>query len=103
MVGKISGRDVPACGFSIGFERIIGILTDRQFTPPSAVERLALIYDADRDDLALVAQVAADLRDKGYAVVTQAKKKTCANTSTNFPPRASRSWLYSEATPIIWK
>ena len=43
MVGKMSGRDVPACGFSIGFERIVGILSDKGFTPPSGAERLALI------------------------------------------------------------
>ena len=28
MVGKFTGKDVPACGFSIGFERIVTILKD---------------------------------------------------------------------------
>ena len=28
MIGRILGRDVPACGFSIGFERIIAILQE---------------------------------------------------------------------------
>jgi len=74
MVGKMCGRDVPACGFSIGFERIIGILSDKKFVPPPAVERVALIFDDKRDDLALVALAAAKLREQ-YAVVTQAKKK----------------------------
>ncbi len=74
MVGKMSGRDVPACGFSIGFERIIGILSDKQFVPPSTVERLALIFDSSRDDLAMVAEAATILREK-YSVITQAKKK----------------------------
>jgi histidyl-tRNA synthetase len=99
MVGKISGRDVPACGFSIGFERIIGILTDRQFTPPSAVERLALIYDADRDDLALVAQVAADLRDKGYAVVTQAKKKDMRKQIDQLPAQGIQKLVVFRGDP----
>ena len=31
MVGKFTGRDVPACGFSIGFERIILILMEQGF------------------------------------------------------------------------
>ncbi|CAN5186743.1 histidine--tRNA ligase [soil metagenome] len=74
MVGKMSGRDVPACGFSIGFERIIGILSDKEFVPPSTVERLALIFDPSRDDLAMVAEAATILREK-YSVITQAKKK----------------------------
>src|SRR2546425_5016623 len=29
MVGKLLGRDVPACGFSIGFERLVAILGER--------------------------------------------------------------------------
>ena len=29
MVGRLLGRDVPACGFSIGFERLIMILSER--------------------------------------------------------------------------
>jgi histidyl-tRNA synthetase len=75
MVGKMSGRDVPACGFSIGFERIIGILQDKQIAPKQDYEKLALVYDPDRDNLKLVAEAAAKLRNDGYAVVTQAKKK----------------------------
>jgi len=75
MVGKMSGRDVPACGFSIGFERIIGILTDRGFTPPTGAERLALIFDPDRDQLADVVNAAGKLRDQGFAVSTQPRKK----------------------------
>lgn len=75
MVGKLSGRDVPACGFSIGFERIIGILLDNGFVPPTELERVGLIYDENRDSIELVAQAAQNLRSKGFAVVVQAKKK----------------------------
>ena len=34
MVGKFTGNDVPACGFSIGFERIILILLENGFEIP---------------------------------------------------------------------
>ena len=34
MVGKFTGNDVPACGFSIGFERIILLLMESGFTVP---------------------------------------------------------------------
>lgn len=34
MIGKFTGMDTPACGFSIGFERIVTILTDAGFTVP---------------------------------------------------------------------
>src|SRR5881398_3401193 len=29
MVGRLLGHDVPACGFSIGFERVVSILEER--------------------------------------------------------------------------
>jgi histidyl-tRNA synthetase len=75
MVGKMSGRDVPACGFSIGFERIIGVLSDKGFVPPSLSQRLALIFDPGRDRVTDVAKAAADLRGRGFAVNTQPRKK----------------------------
>ena len=34
MIGKFTGIDTPACGFSIGFERIVTILLDAGFTVP---------------------------------------------------------------------
>lgn len=87
MVGKMSGRDVPACGFSIGFERIIGILADRKFVPPPTVERLALIFDSARDDMALVAEAATQLR-QNYAVITQAKKKDVKKQIDSLPAQS---------------
>jgi len=30
MIGRFTGKDTPACGFSIGFERIVGILMDNE-------------------------------------------------------------------------
>ena len=46
MIGKFSGNvDIAACGFSIGFERIITILGDVGFTPPNTQERVALLVD----------------------------------------------------------
>ncbi len=35
MVGKFTGNDVPACGFSIGFERIILLLMEKGFKVPN--------------------------------------------------------------------
>jgi histidyl-tRNA synthetase len=75
MVGKFSGRDVPACGFSIGFERIISILSEKGFKPPSIKERIALIFDQDRDNPVDVLHAANELRKKSYIVGVYARKK----------------------------
>jgi len=51
MIEKFVGREVPACGFSIGFERIINILQERGFQPGQTGRRLAFIYDPGRDQM----------------------------------------------------
>ena len=45
MIGKFTGQDTPACGFSIGFERIITILMDNGFEVPSAGEKIAFLLE----------------------------------------------------------
>ncbi len=75
MVGKFSGRDTPACGFSIGFERIIAILTEKGFKPPRAERKIALICEPDRDPIANVLQAADGLREQGHIVCILPRKK----------------------------
>ena len=75
MIGRILGREVPACGFSIGFERIIAILQERGGEVASPVQRLALIFDRERDDLAEVVSVAQRLRADGYLVSLESRTK----------------------------
>ena len=45
MVGKFLGQNVPACGFSIGFERIISILVDQGYRVPGAKSRVAFLLE----------------------------------------------------------
>ena len=45
MVGKFTGKDVPACGFSIGFERIILILMEQGFKIPGSREKVAFLLE----------------------------------------------------------
>ncbi len=44
LVGKFIGESIPAVGFSIGFERIAGILLDKGYKIPGSKGKLALIY-----------------------------------------------------------
>jgi histidyl-tRNA synthetase len=43
MIGRFSGTDVPACGFSIGFERVVDLVDRARFRP--ARRQVALLYD----------------------------------------------------------
>ncbi len=45
MVGKFTGNNVPACGFSIGFERIILLLLESGFKVPGAGEKVAYLLE----------------------------------------------------------
>ncbi|MGN0678582.1 MAG: histidine--tRNA ligase [Oscillospiraceae bacterium] len=46
LIGKFIGEDIPACGFSIGFERIFSILADEK-RKASSREKIAVFYDED--------------------------------------------------------
>lgn len=45
MVGKFTGNDVPACGFSIGFERIVLLLMENGFQIPDRPKKKAYLVE----------------------------------------------------------
>ena len=45
MVGNFTGKDVPACGFSIGFERIILLLMENGFQIPEQPKKTAYLIE----------------------------------------------------------
>ncbi len=53
MVGKFTGKDVPACGFSIGFERIIMLLMESGFQIPDRPARMAYLVEKGVEGQAL--------------------------------------------------
>ncbi|WP_455140762.1 histidine--tRNA ligase [Stomatobaculum longum] len=79
MVGKFTGTDVPACGFSIGFERIIAILMDQQYVIPTQKEKVAILLDkklsAARRTEALQEAEALRAEGKDVLVTKMAKNK----------------------------
>ena len=74
LIGKFIGQQVPAVGFSIGFERICSILLDIGFSIPGAKEKCALLYD-DSIDFTCVLSAAKKLRSSyNVAILKKAKK-----------------------------
>ena len=72
LIGKFLGQQVPAVGFSIGFERICGLLMEAGFQVPTA-QKLALLYRSDVP-FADVLKKAALLRGE-YAVTALPQQK----------------------------
>ncbi len=71
MIGKFTGNDVPACGFSIGFERIILLLMESGFKIPESPKKVAYLvekkYPADK--LVDVMKQASEARANGQQVL----------------------------------
>ncbi len=71
MIGNFTGQSTPACGFSIGFERIILLLMEQGFKVPGAAKKVAYLvekgYPADK--LAEVMNEAKAAREAGQTVL----------------------------------
>jgi histidyl-tRNA synthetase len=79
MVGKLLGRDVPACGFSIGFERLMAILGERGGGGPAAAgagqpRRVALVVD-EGAGVAAALTAARALRAAGDLVSVELRRR----------------------------
>ena len=71
MIGKFTGKDVPACGFSIGFERIILLLMESGFKIPESPKRVAYLVEKNypADKLVNVMEQAKAARAEGQQVL----------------------------------
>src|SRR4029079_4160570 len=70
LVGMFLGRDVPACGFSLGLERIIVVMAERNMFPESAVRGSAdlMVSLWNEDSRADALALASELRVAGLRV-----------------------------------
>jgi len=70
LIGMFSGEDLPACGFSLGLERILVVMTERGMFPPSvqspAADVLVTLFDEEGVIDAL--RLAGELRTAGIRV-----------------------------------
>ena len=77
MVGRFTGQDTPAVGFSIGFERIAMLLMERGYTIPDVGDKVAFLVDK-KCTAAQVRQTIAkanELRSGGASVSVMRMKK----------------------------
>ena len=77
MIGTFTGQNTPACGFSIGFERIVAALLEKNFNPEGSVEKTAVLYDKrmSAEDYALMQRAAMKARGEGKVVLVQKMNK----------------------------
>lgn len=102
MVGRLLGREVPACGFSIGFERLVSILLERgPAGVPGAVtaavpgRRIALLVDGAGDLTAALA-TARSLRAAGDLVSLELRRKNLGKQLTDLGTHGFWGYATSE-------
>lgn len=77
MVGKFTGNDVPACGFSIGFERIVLLLLENGFQIPTQPKKKAYLIEKgySQEKLCQVMKQAQEERKAGQQVLVSRMNK----------------------------
>lgn len=77
MIGNFIGKNVPACGFSIGFERIILLLMENGFQVPGQSGNLAYLIEKDYpvEKLSQVIAQAQEKRSSGKQVLVARMNK----------------------------
>ncbi len=77
MIGKFTGQDTPACGFSIGFERLVMILLDNGYQVPGKRPKKAYLLDKNlpEEGLLKVLDDAREDREAGMQVLVVKMKK----------------------------
>ena len=79
MIGKFTGQDTPACGFSIGFERIAMLLLENGYEPGNKKEKKAYLIEKNMPQegiLKVLAMAKADRENgKQVRIVNMKKNK----------------------------
>ena len=77
MIGKFTGQDTPACGFSIGFERIVMLLLENGFAVPGCGEKKAYLLEKrlPKEEVLRVLSLAKADREAGKQVLIVNMKK----------------------------
>lgn len=77
MIGSFTGTPTCACGFSIGFERLVGALLDKKYKVAGSREKVAVLYGKTfaSGDVARLQQKCNAIRESGKVVLCQRMNK----------------------------
>lgn len=77
MIGRFTGNQTPACGFSIGFERIVMLLLEKDYQVPKEGNKTAFLIEKGmpKEKLLEVFRKAEERRSQGDTVSINMMKK----------------------------
>ena len=77
MVGKFTGQETCAVGFSIGFERIVMLLLEQDYTIPDEGKKIAFLIEKNMpsDRMSIIMKEASEMRNDGNTVLVSRMNK----------------------------
>ena len=99
MIGKFTGQDTPAVGFSIGFERIVMLLMERGYQVPTRKTKKAFLIEKNmpQEGMLKVLQAARKDRQAGKQVMIANMKK-----NKKFQKEQLAEQGYSDIVEVYW-
>ena len=93
MIGKFTGQDTPACGFSIGFERIVMLLLENGYEVPTVKEKKAYLLEKKmtKEGLLKVMSLAKTDRQAGKQVLAVDKDQELVQEIADYVTYAARA------------
>ena len=101
MIGKFTGNSTSACGFSIGFERIVMLLLERGYQIPTAKTKKAYLIEKNMpsDKLIEIFRQAEEERKTGVQVNISIMKKNKKFQKDQMTAEGYTCLLYTSPSP----
>ena len=99
LIGKFLNENVPAVGFSIGFERIFSILMEHGISIPDREKKVSVMYDSE--NLVKAVRIADGLREQGCAASLYVKPKKLGKFLNKLEERAYDGFVNVENGPEV--
>ncbi len=104
LIGMFSGRPVPACGFSLGLERLLVVLEERGLFPPLPADADVLLGYGEAERELEAVRLAYQLRAEGLRVALHPKPDKMGKLKKQAMERRLPAlvWL-AESGPTLWR
>jgi histidyl-tRNA synthetase len=97
LIGMFLGKQVPACGFALGLERVLVVMAEREMFPSSLGDLDVLLAAADASRLADALALAGRLRAAGLRVDLQPDAASPGKLRKQAETRGVRAAVWIEA------
>lgn len=106
LIGMFSGKSVPACGLSLGLERILVVMAEQEMYPPALSELDVVLGAASADKLRDALRLGTELRRSGLKVDLRPSATSPGKLRKHADDQGARAavWVESEHAGVasLW-